>query len=104
VATNPESVITAAPTPRQREDLFRLLVESVRDYAIFLLDPTGHIQTWNEGARRINGYTAAEIIGHHFSIFYPPSDIKHGKPDFELRFAIDEGKYEEEGWRIRKDG
>jgi PAS domain S-box-containing protein len=104
VATNRESLVSLPATPRQRDDLFRLLVESVRDYAIFLLDPTGHIQTWNEGAQRINGYMASEIIGHHFSIFYPPADIKHGKPEFELRFALDEGRYEDEGWRVRKDG
>jgi PAS domain S-box-containing protein len=104
VATNPDSAIAAAPTSRQRDDLFRLLVENVRDYAIFLLDSSGHIQTWNEGAERINGYIASEIVGHHFSIFYPPADIRHGKPDFELRFAADEGKYEEEGWRVRKNG
>ena len=85
-------------------DLFRLLVDSVVDYAIFLLDPTGHIQSWNEGARRIKGYEAHEIIGTHFSIFYPPHDIRRGKPDYALRVAADEGRWEEEGWRLRKDG
>ena len=85
-------------------DLFRLLVESVVDYAIFLLDPTGHIRSWNEGARRIKGYEAREIIGKHFSIFYPAHEIRRGKPDYELRVAADEGRYEEEGWRLRKDG
>ncbi len=88
----------------QRDDLFRLLVESVRDYAIFLLDPTGHIRSWNEGAQRIKGYTADEIIGKHFSIFYPPAEIRRGKTEYELRVAIEDGRYEEEGWRIRKDG
>ena len=85
-------------------DLFRLLVESVRDYAIFLLDPHGHIRSWNAGAQRIKGYSASDIIGKHFSIFYPPTDVRRGKPDYELRVAIEEGRYEEEGWRVRKDG
>jgi PAS domain S-box-containing protein len=88
----------------KRDDLFRLLVESVRDYAIFLLDPHGVILTWNEGARRINGYETHEIIGKHFSIFFPPQEVKRGKPDYELRVAAIEGRWEEEGWRIRKDG
>jgi PAS domain S-box-containing protein len=92
------------PVAPQRDDLFRLLVSSVRDYAIFLLDPTGHILSWNEGAQRIKGYTAAEIVGKHFSIFYPPREIRQGKPDYELRVASDAGCYEEEGWRLRKDG
>jgi PAS domain S-box-containing protein len=85
-------------------DQFRLLVESVVDYAIFMLDPHGVILTWNAGAERIKGYTADEIIGKHFSIFYPGPEARRGKPDYELRIAADEGRYEEEGWRIRKDG
>jgi PAS domain S-box-containing protein len=85
-------------------DLFRLLVESVRDYAIFMLDPTGHVSTWNAGAERINGYTAQEIIGKHFSTFYPPAAVQRGHPDYELRVASAEGRFEEEGWRVRKDG
>src|SRR5215207_6975994 len=92
------------PGPGGQTDLFRLLVESVRDYAIFLLDPQGHIRSWNPGAERIKGYSASDIIGKHFSIFYPPTDIRRGKPDYELRVAIEEGRYEEEGWRVRKDG
>src|SRR3954454_23281620 len=88
----------------EQTDLFRLLVESVRDYAIFLLDPQGHIRSWNAGAQRIKGYSASDIIGKHFSIFYPPTDVRRGKPDYELRVAIEEGRYEEEGWRVRKDG
>jgi len=88
----------------EQTDLFRLLVSSVRDYAIFLLDPQGHIRSWNTGAQRIKGYNASEIIGKHFSIFYPATDIRRGKPDYELRVAIEEGVYEEEGWRVRKDG
>lgn len=86
------------------ERLHKLMVETVRDYAIFALDPTGHIATWNAGARRIKGYAPDEIIGQHFSIFYPPADVIAGKPDAELVVAAREGRFEDEGWRIRKDG
>ena len=89
---------------RQSEELFRLLVSSVKDYAIFMLDPTGHIATWNAGAHRIKGYNADEIIGKHFSTFYPEEDIRDGKPERELRIAREQGSVEDEGWRIRKDG
>jgi PAS domain S-box-containing protein len=89
---------------RQSEERFRLLVQSVRDYAIFMLDPTGHITTWNAGAERIKGYTAEEIIGKHFSIFYTQEDLDDGKPPRELEIATRTGVYEEEGWRLRKDG
>ncbi|HEU5422097.1 MAG TPA: ATP-binding protein [Nitrolancea sp.] len=85
-------------------DLFRLLVESVMDYAIFLLDPDGNVRSWNAGARRIKGYTADEIIGKHFSIFYPPSEVRRGKPTYGLGVAREAGRWEEEGWRVRKDG
>ena len=91
-------------SPPEARDIFRLLVQSVRDYAIFMLDPTGHIATWNGGAQRLKGYTEKEIIGKHFSIFYPPYDIADKKPERELIIATSEGKYEEEGWRLRKDG
>src|SRR5204863_206115 len=96
--------IAAEHTQRQHEEPYRLLVEGVRDYAIFLLDPTGQIISWNAGAQRIKGYTAGEIIGRHFSIFYPADDIQRGKPATELKIAAQEGQYQEEGWRIRKDG
>jgi PAS domain S-box-containing protein len=89
---------------RESEERFRLIVQSAKDYAIFMLDPTGNIATWNEGAQRIKGYTAQEIIGQHFSAFYPPEDIIAGKPARELEIAVSVGKYEEEGWRVRKDG
>jgi PAS domain S-box-containing protein len=84
--------------------LYRLLVERVRDYAIFALDTTGHVLSWNEGAQRVKGYRADEIIGRHFSIFYPHGDIASNKPARELEIAIRDGRFEEEGWRIRKDG
>ena len=87
---------------RQSEQRFRLLVQSVQDYAIFMLDPSGHIATWNDGAQKIKGYTASEIIGQHFSVFYPPEDV--AKTAHELRVAEETGKCEDEGWRIRKDG
>ncbi|HEX7808840.1 MAG TPA: PAS domain S-box protein [Thermoanaerobaculia bacterium] len=89
---------------RESEEIFRLLVSSVQEYAIFLLDPTGHISTWNAGAQRIKGYTAKEIIGQHFSKFYPEQDIRDGKPERELEIAMRDGSVEDEGWRIRKDG
>jgi PAS domain S-box-containing protein len=87
----------------EREN-FRLLVQSVRDYAIFMLDAEGRIATWNEGARRFKGYEADEIIGQHFSHFYTEEDRKRGHPEEELKIAIREGAYREEGWRVRKDG
>ncbi len=89
---------------RRSEERFRLLVQGVREYAIFMLDPTGHIASWNEGAQRTKGYTAEEIIGRHFSTFYPAEDVAAGKPAWELEIASREGRYEEEGWRVRKDG
>src|SRR5713226_8227922 len=87
-----------------QSDQFRLLVDTVRDYAIFLLSPDGLVMSWNAGAERIKGYAASEIIGKHFSTFYQPADARSGKPDDELRIATSEGRYEEEGWRVRKDG
>jgi PAS domain S-box-containing protein len=92
------------PEDWRDSDLFRLLVLGVRDYGIFMLDPGGHIVSWNAGAERIKGYTAEEIIGRHFSTFYPPEDVRAGKPDWELRVAKAEGALEDEGWRVRKDG
>jgi PAS domain S-box-containing protein len=89
---------------KQSEERFRSLVEQVTDYGIFLMDEEGRIVSWNEGARRISGYEASEIIGKYFSIFYPDEDILNGKPAMEMKVARTEGKYEEEGWRLRKDG
>lgn len=89
---------------KQSEENYRLMVDAVRDYAIFMLDPTGHIMTWNEGAKRTKGYNSYEIIGKHFSTFYTSEDLEDKKPERELRIAIETGKYEEEGWRVRKNG
>lgn len=89
---------------RQSDAQLQLLVGSVVDYAIFLMTPDGYIRTWNPGAERIKGYQADEIIGHHFSIFYPDEAIERGHPNYELEVATREGRFEEEGWRLRKDG
>ena len=89
---------------RQSEERFRLLIAGVKDYAIFMLNPQGIVETWNAGAKHIKGYSAEEIIGSHFSRFYPPDAIKRGLPETELRGAMMQGRFEDEGWRIRKDG
>ena len=89
---------------RRSEQQLRSLVESVRDYAILLLDAEGSVSTWNAGAERIIGYTAEEIIGRHFSCFYTAEDIERGKPEEGLRAAVSKGRFEDESWRIRKDG
>ncbi len=88
----------------QSEQRFRLFVDAVRDYAIFVLDTRGNIASWNTGAERIKGYKPWEIIGQHFSIFYPEEDLKSRKPWYELEVAEREGRFEDEGWRLRKDG
>ncbi len=85
-------------------ELFRALVEGVTDYAIFMLNPAGIVSSWNAGAQRIKGYAGSEIIGHHFSRFYPPEAIAKGWPDVELERAKELGRFEDEGWRLRKDG
>jgi PAS domain S-box-containing protein len=86
------------------EAWFRLLVQSVKDYAIFVLDPQGHVASWNAGAERIKGYNASDILGRHFSNFYLPDDLAADRPGMELRVAAREGRFEDEGWRVRKDG
>ncbi|MGE5596491.1 MAG: PAS domain S-box protein [Hyphomicrobiales bacterium] len=88
----------------ESEQRFRLLVEAVRDYAIFMVSPDGIVMSWNSGAERIKGYTSEEILGKHFSMFYPKEDAARGEPERELEVALAEGRYEEEGWRVRKDG
>jgi PAS domain S-box-containing protein len=89
---------------RVSEERFRLLVEGVKDYAIFMLDIAGRVATWNRGAERINGYRPEEIIGAHFSKLYPGADVAARKPERELEIASRDGQYEEEGWRVRSDG
>jgi PAS domain S-box-containing protein len=99
-----------AENNRQQRDLFesersfRLLVEGVADYALYMLDPTGLITSWNIGAQRIKGYEPEEILGRHFSRFYTETDRANGKPARALKIAEQQGRYEEEGWRVRKDG
>jgi PAS domain S-box-containing protein len=89
---------------RSSEQRFRLLVEAAQDYAIFMLDTEGRVKSWNVGAERIKGYRASEIIGEHFSRFYPEEDIQACKPRRELEIAVRDGRVEDEGWRLRKDG
>lgn len=86
------------------DDAFSLLVSSVKDYGIFLIDPVGNILSWNAGAERIKGYTAEEAIGKNFTMFYTEADVARNHPQNELKLALEKGKYEEEGWRVRKDG
>jgi PAS domain S-box-containing protein len=95
---------TAEASLADSEEVFRLLVDAVEDYAIFVLDSSGVILTWNLGAQRLKGYQPEEIIGSHFSCFYTQPDIDRHHPEYELRMAEKTGKYEEEGWRVRKDG
>ncbi len=108
LAIEPKSEIAIKPQPPKMSstspEMFKVLVEQVKDYAIFMLDKEGIVQSWNEGARRIKGYEASEIIGKHFSTFYLAVDLENEKPQFELRMAQEIGRYEEEGWRVRKDG
>jgi PAS domain S-box-containing protein len=114
IATRPQAILEInSDLSRERqavdelsksEERFSLLVSAVVDYAIFMLDPSGRIISWNEGAQRIKGYAAYEIIGQHFSVFYPAEDVMQGKPSRMLEKAVHDGRYEEEGWRVRKDG
>jgi two-component system, cell cycle sensor histidine kinase and response regulator CckA len=91
-------------TTRQANEGLRLLIDGVRDYAIFHVDPDGHVVTWNAGAQRIKGYSEKEILGQHLRRFFPPEDVARGRPDEELRDALLRGRLETEGWRVRKDG
>src|SRR5262245_11770534 len=97
---------TDAPLNRvfDTDGLYRLLIEQVQDYAIFALDPEGHVRTWNPGAERFKGYSADEIIGKSFSDFYTPEDRARGRPQELLSTAARVGRAEDEGWRVRKDG
>jgi PAS domain S-box-containing protein len=89
---------------RASEERLRLLVDSIADHAVFMLDPQGRVQSWNRGAELINGYTGEEIVGQHFSVFFSPQDQQAGKPERELALARAQGRFEDEGWRIRKGG
>jgi PAS domain S-box-containing protein len=89
---------------RQSDERLNLLVQGVKDYAILMLDPEGRVTTWNDGAERIKGYRAEEVIGQHFSIFYTPEAVAQDKPSQELKIAAEQWRFEEEGWRVRKDG
>jgi len=89
---------------KRETELLRLLVESTQEHAIFMLDPDGHVTSWNRGAERLKGYRAEEIIGQHFSRFYPGEALERGWPEHELRTARAEGRFEDEGWRVRRDG
>src|SRR5438309_3294833 len=100
MVTKPSTTITA----HDAEISFRLLVESVKDYAIFMLDPEGRVISWHSGAQRLKGYRAEEILGEHFSRFFTPEDVAAGVPEHHLKLAATEGQYEDEGWRVRKDG
>jgi PAS domain S-box-containing protein len=89
---------------REAEERYRLLVDSVQEYAILMLDPEGLVMSWNPGAQRILGYAPQEVLGRHVSLFYPPEDAAAGAPQEALRLALERGRLEEEGWRIRRDG
>lgn len=103
--TRDESARRAAhEAVRASEERLRLMIEAVRDYAIFMLDPSGHVTSWNSGAQHLKGYTADEVIGSHFELFYSEEDRARKHPQEELAIAARVGRYEEEGWRIRKDG
>jgi two-component system, cell cycle sensor histidine kinase and response regulator CckA len=99
-----KELIAANALLKESEERFRLLIDGVKDYAIFGLDPTGHVVTWNSGAERAKGYRAMEILGQHFSRFYTAEDIQAGKPDYLLQQARDKGHVRDEGWRVKKDG
>ncbi|HYK44375.1 MAG TPA: PAS domain S-box protein [Parafilimonas sp.] len=86
------------------EESYKLLIESVKDYAIVMTDPEGYIISWNKGAEKIKGYTADEIIGQHISLFYTADEIESGEPEKNLQRAKESGRFEDEGWRVRKNG
>jgi PAS domain S-box-containing protein len=104
MAPPPSNVVRLSSVPSLSWDDCRLLVDSVADYAIFMLDTEGRVATWNVGAEKIKGYKAEEIVGHHFSKFFPPEDVAVGQPERELAAARDLGRFEDENWRVRKDG
>ena len=91
-------------TPWDSDHLYRLMVDSVSDYAIVMLSAEGNVVSWNSGAQRIKGFLAEEIVGKHFSSFYAPGVVASGKPQSDLDVAAALGRFEDEGWRVRKDG
>ena len=93
-----------AETIKHGGRIYQLMIDSVRDYAIFMLDPNGHVASWNQGAERMKGYSSDEIVGQHFSVFYPREEIDRGHPQHELEIAAREGTFEEDAYRLRKDG
>lgn len=95
---------STSPAVLGNDDSFRLFIDSVMDYAIVMLDPVGHVVSWNTGAQRIKGYSPEEILNKDFACFYPADAVQRGVPQQELKVAATEGHYEEEGWRVRKDG
>jgi len=99
-----DNLIKANEALKESEERSRLLIAGVKDYAIFLLTPEGKIATWNEGAKRIKGYEAQDVIGKHFSVFYTPEATSNQYPQFELAKALEDGRFEDEGWRVKKDG
>jgi anti-anti-sigma factor len=96
--------IMVAEPELSRAEMIQLLVDNIRDYAIILLDTKGHVLSWSSAAERLKGWTASEIIGQHFSRFYPREDLEKGKTEMELEVAGRDGRFEDEGWRVRKDG
>jgi PAS domain S-box-containing protein len=98
------SSLVSVPLHAAGEDPYRLLVDSVHDYAIFMLDANGIVLTWNTGGERLNGYRSQDIVGRHVSLFYTPDAISCGWPEYELETAARDGRFEDEGWRLRKDG
>lgn len=108
MSSAPAPLATPADPARKRlldaDSLHRRLVEGVSDYAIYMIDPTGQVSSWNRGAQRFKGYTASEIIGQHFSVFYTPEERAAGRPAMALRRSETEGRFEDRGWRVRQDG
>jgi PAS domain S-box-containing protein len=104
-ALKPSSQTAPRARPEvENMELLQLLIETVADYSIIMLDPSGNVLSWNPTAERLKGWKAEEIVGQHFSRFYPPEDVQRGKTDMELRVAAEQGRFEDEGWRVRKDG
>src|SRR5204862_3436355 len=100
----PKSSGNRARRPRVSDARFEMLVRAVTDYAIYMLDPDGNVVSWNVGAERMKGYAESEILGQHFSIFFVPEERAAGKPAAGLKLAAETGRWEDEGWRVRKDG